>query len=307
MTPHGTMLAVQDAGGLRFVIPAIAMPHVRIETTIPMFRSLLGELADREPGSRFSAGRQILVIQFDDRIHHDIGSVAFCRRTGEAPAVRLVPDTYFFLSRGYSALRDAAAAKVLPRWDERQDVVFWRGTATNGGTAIDGSPIERIEQIPRVRLCHALRGRAGTDAAISFTWAVKFPVQEQIKYLTQEDIFRPAIGMLEHAKYRYLIDIDGVASAWGFFEKLLLGACILKVGSPFEQWYYRELGEWRHFVPVRADLSDLTTQIEWCREHPDRARAIAEAGQRFALEHNFETARQITFDAIRRSLLIFDV
>ena len=303
MTPHGTIIAVQDDGGLRFVIPAIATPHVRIETTIAMFRSLLGDLTG-VPRLSEACGWRVLVIQFDDRIHHNIGSVAYCRLRGEAPAVRLVPDTYFFLSRGYRSLREAAAAKMLSPWEERQDVVFWRGSATNNEVAIDGSRVERIEQIPRVALCRTLRGQPATDAAISSIWGFNFPAEEQIEYLTKEEIFRPPIVMVQHANYRYLIDIDGVASAWGFFEKLLLGACVLKVGSPFEQWYYRELSEWRHFVPVRADLSDLLTQIEWCREHPRRAYEIAREGQRFAFEHSFETARQMTLESIRQSLLI---
>jgi len=85
-----------------------------------------------------------------------------------------------------------------------------------------------------------------------------------------------------------------------------LGACILKVGSPFEQWFYPELGEWQHYVPVRADLADLWGQMEWCREHPRLAREIAAEGRRFALEHCFETAQRVALQAIRGSLLELD-
>jgi len=304
MTTDGMMIAVCETDRVRFVIPASATPNARTEPTISMFRALLQEWTDGGKPMQHSPGRRILVIQFDDRIHHDIGSVAYCRPRGKAPAVRLIPDTYFFLSRGYQSLRKAAASKVLPAWEERQDIVFWRGSATTNGSAIDGSEIERIEQIPRVALCRMVQGHDMTDVAIMAPWGFSFPEEQQIEYLTKEEIFRPPTVMVQHANYRYLIDIDGVASAWGFFEKLLLGACVLKVGSPFEQWYYRELSEWRHFVPVRADLSDLLTQIEWCREHPRRAYEIAREGQRFALEHSFETARQMTLEAIRQSLLI---
>src|SRR5262249_31936006 len=151
---------------------------------------------------------------------------------------------------------------------------------------------ERIEQIPRVALCLGLRGQPATDAAIMAPWGFRFSPQEIADYCVAEDIYRPQIEMQRHADCRYLIDIDGVANAWSFFEKLLLGACVLKVGSPFEQWFYDELAEWQHFIPVRRDLVDLPAQIEWCREHPRAAREIAEEGQRFALGHCFETARQ---------------
>jgi Glycosyl transferase family 90 len=298
------MIAVQQSGCLRFITAAITTSNARTEPTITMFRQLLGEFVEnvRPPASR---AKRILVIQFDDRIHHDIGSVAFCRPRNEAPAVRLVPDTYFFLSQGYRSLREAAAGKLLPPWEERKGIVFWRGSATNNGTALDGSPIESITQIPRVVLCRLLREIPSTDAAITAPWGFRFNANECVQYLTNERIFRPPLNIHHHANYRYGIDIDGVASAWGFFEKLLLGLCILKVESPFEQWYYEQISEWRHFVPVRADLGDLQSKIEWCLEHPRQARAIAEEGQRFALEHSFEAARQMALEAIRCSLLIW--
>lgn len=303
MTPHGTMIALQDAAGLRFVIPAIATPNVRIATAIPMFRNLLEEFMQTRSPRLSPSGRRMLVIQFDDRIHHNISSVAFCRRRGEAPAVQLIPDTYFFLSRGYQSLRRPATEGILPRWEDREDIVFWRGSATNNGTAIGGSRIERIEQIPRVALCLALSREDLTDAAISFGWGFDFPMHQQVECFSKHGIYRSAVPMLRQAHYRYLIDIDGVASAWGFFEKLLLGACVLKIGSPFEQWYYSKLSEWQHFVPVRGDLSNLAKQIEWCREHPRQAREIAGEGQRFALEHSFATARRVISEAVTRALL----
>jgi Glycosyl transferase family 90 len=304
MSPYGTMIAVQQSGCLRFITAAITTSNARTEPTITMFRQLLEEFSNNV-GPLASRAKRILVIQFDDRIHHNIGSVAFCRPRNEAPAVRLVPDTYFFLSQGYRSLREAAVRKLLPPWGERKGIVFWRGSATNNGTALDGTAIENIAQIPRVVLCRLLRDMPWTDAAIMAPWGFRFNADECVEYLTTERIFRPSLNMHHQANYCYGIDIDGVASAWGFFEKLLVGLCVLKVGSPFEQWYYGQISEWRHFVPVRADLGDLQSKIEWCLAHPRQAREIAEEGQRFALEHSFETARQITLEALRRSLLIW--
>ncbi len=306
MDAHGTMIAVEEEGRLRFVLPAVATPHARIDTTILMFRALLRDLAEGEPALR---SRKNLIIQFDDRAHHGIASVAFCRRSGEAPAVRLVPDPYFFMSQGYRLLRETVAAGTLPPWNERQDTVFWRGSATTSGVAADGSPVERLDQIPRVGLCLALREQPGTDAAIMASWGFwgfAFSLEEQVAYLTRERIFRPAVAVKLHAGYRYLIDIDGVASAWSFFEKMLLGSCILKVASPFEQWFYPGLEAGRHYVGVRADLSDLAAKIEWCREHPREARDIAAEAQHFARDHSFEAARQLTLEAIRGAMLVMD-
>ncbi len=66
--------------------------------------------------------------------------------------------------------------------------------------------------------------------------------------------------------------------------RLLLGCCILKIQSQhgFRQWYYDRLKPWRHYVPVREDMSDLIEKIDWCRYHDADCAEIASAGQALA-------------------------
>ncbi len=66
---------------------------------------------------------------------------------------------------------------------------------------------------------------------------------------------------------------------------------VLKVASPsgFRQWYYSELQPWTHYVPVKADLSDLHEQIDWCRTNAEECRRIAAMGQAFATSRTYET------------------
>ena len=40
----------------------------------------------------------------------------------------------------------------------------------------------------------------------------------------------------------------------------------------------------QHWVPIRADLSDLEERIDWCRTHPAECAAIAHRGQRLAIQ-----------------------
>jgi len=62
------------------------------------------------------------------------------------------------------------------------------------------------------------------------------------------------------------------------------------VGSPlgFRQWYYSELQAWTHYVPVKADLSDLMDQILWCQNNSEECRRIALNGQAFAMARTYE-------------------
>jgi hypothetical protein len=153
----------------------------------------------------------------------------------------------------------------------------------------------------------ALKNNPAADAAIMGTWP---PVEQRLglnpqilrQRLDQLGIFRPVRPIVQHAQYRFLIDIDGVANAWSFFEKLMLGSCLLKVQSPFEQWFYEYIHEWHHFVPVNRDLSDLEEKLDWCLSHESDAREIAIQGQQFALNHSYETGRELALDALRRSM-----
>ena len=67
---------------------------------------------------------------------------------------------------------------------------------------------------------------------------------------------------------------------------------------------YSDLTPWKHFVPVRADLSDLAERVAWCQSHPDEARRIGEQGQRIALKHDMEHACRLGLAAIEASLIV---
>jgi hypothetical protein len=53
---------------------------------------------------------------------------------------------------------------------------------------------------------------------------------------------------------------------------------VFKQCSPFILWWYPQLKENVHFIPLFANLSDLEPKIEWARLHDAEARQIAEAG-----------------------------
>jgi hypothetical protein len=300
MPAYGLIIALQEKDELRFLTNGMDAVGARAGSIMRMMRALLPAFEPRPP-------RFLLVIQHWDYIHFDTASIAYGRHRGQAPAVRLVPDGYFFDSNGYEELRRAHADGLLPAWSQRQDVVFWRGSATPtwGHQQWDGTPIQSLEQVPRVAMCLALKDHPNADAAIMAPWDFPLPPYEAYERLLALGIYRERIAMLRHADYRYLIDIDGYANAWSFFEKLLLGSCILKVTSRFEQWFYDEIAEWEHYVPIKPDLSDLAEKIEWCRVHDREAEAVGKRGQEFALRHTCKVAQERALRAIRDCCIPF--
>ncbi|MBN8997018.1 MAG: hypothetical protein J0H94_17500 [Rhizobiales bacterium] len=219
------------------------------------------------------------------------------------PTAILVPDPYFFNTRGYDGERRLGAADT-GAWRERSGDIIWRGAPNGVGSCTSArmSP-DDPDLIQRTRLCLILKGMAGVDAA--FVDAAMATIKPgDAAALAGAGIVGSWIRTAEWKQRRFAIDVDGNTSAWSnLFHRLLLGCCVIKVGSQhgFRQWYYGDLVPWRHYVPVKPDMSDLVEKIEWCRKHPDECETIAAAGQALAMSMTFERELARGVDAINRA------
>jgi hypothetical protein len=228
------------------------------------------------------------VADISDGEESGAGVISFCSRESDAI---LIPDHIFVRTRGYEAERALARRRITP-WEERSDRIVWRGSTT--GTGLISKPqlsTDDRELIARVRLCLALKDVQGTDAKLS---GITQSVDKGLDHarLGKAGVLGELISPICWYGLKFAIDIDGNSNAWSnFFTRLVMGCCVLKVGSPagYRQWYYADLEPWAHFVPVRADLSDLHEQIAWCRANSAACRDIAARGQEFAMAHDFST------------------
>ncbi len=216
------------------------------------------------------------------------GRVSFCSTD---PRAVLIPDDGFVRSEGYRLLREHARALVND-WTARSDQIVWRGSTTGAGViSKDRLSADDPDLLQRVRLCLALHGMPGTDVKISGI------VQSGHKALDRDRLGKAGIlgsfiAPVFWYGFKFAIDIDGNSNAWSnLFTRLVMGCCVLKVASPsgYRQWYYGELEPWTHFVPVKADLSDILERIAWCRANPAECERIAARGQAFAMAHDFRT------------------
>jgi hypothetical protein len=204
-------------------------------------------------------------------------SVAFESWVGNE-GYALVPDPYYFDTKGFQRGWFHGDA---PPWSEKVTRFLWRGSTTGAGDLTRDS----IWQVPRVRLCEA--GRAiGSIADFGITNVVQTRTEadvDDIKLVLREHgLWRDPIPQHIMGGAKFLVEIDGNSNSWGFLAKLLMGCCVLKVDSPYEQWFYDRLQPWVHYVPVANDLSDLSDKVDWCLHNEETCREIAEAGQHFA-------------------------
>jgi hypothetical protein len=196
----------------------------------------------------------------------------------------LVPDPDFYNSGGYAELRTRAC--TAPAWMKRSDVILWRGSTTGGVVRSLGSSddLSDPDTLPRIRMCSLLRGLPQVDARIVSVVQTSNPVglTAILRSAGLMAEWMPEERWIEH---KFAIDIDGNSNSWSnLFRSLLLGCCVIKISSPrgYRQWYYDRLLPFEHYVPVRADMSDLYQQIEWCRDNIGFCGQIAANGQMFA-------------------------
>lgn len=223
---------------------------------------------------------------------HQFSAARFSPST-RSPEVVAVPDNYFILRKGFLTERRLAETQGVS-WHNRRTTLTWRG-ALNGDGILPQLPedADNPRVVQRARLCLKAQGIPDTD----------------IKLLTPRSAGIPDVligtARTEAAWLgdRYAIDIDGWTNAWSnLLIRLHFGCCVLKIDSAdgYRQWWYHRLVPWEHFVPVRADMSDLAEKIDWVRSNDQEAEAIARRGQALARSMTLETETAAGVDTITR-------
>jgi hypothetical protein len=90
------------------------------------------------------------------------------------------------------------------------------------------------------------------------------------------------LTMADQSRYKYIIHVDGNVNAYRLLATMLTGSLILRVTSQYTSWVDHMMQHMVHYVPVKADLSDLLDVIRWCERNDDKCKEIAQNGMNFA-------------------------
>ncbi|KAI4885914.1 hypothetical protein NFI96_030888 [Prochilodus magdalenae] len=151
-----------------------------------------------------------------------------------------------------------------PLWAEKNGTGFWRGR---------DSRRERLEMVKLARAHPTL-----LDAAFTNFFFFKH----------DESLYGPLVkhvSFFDFFKYKYQINVDGTVAAYRLPYLLAGDSVVLKQDSIYYEHFYSQLQPWVHYIPFKADLSDLLEKIQWAKDHDEEARKIALAGQQFARTH----------------------
>ncbi|XP_012782423.2 protein O-glucosyltransferase 3 [Ochotona princeps] len=92
------------------------------------------------------------------------------------------------------------------------------------------------------------------------------------------------IGFFDFFKYKYQVNVDGTVAAYRYPYLMLGDSLVLKQDSPYYEHFYMALKPWKHYVPVKRNLSDVLEKVKWAKENDEEAEKIAKAGQLTARE-----------------------
>jgi len=87
----------------------------------------------------------------------------------------------------------------------------------------------------------------------------------------------------DQSTHRFILNIDGHVKAFRLGNEMRYGSVILLVDSPYTLWFQKYMEPMKHYVPVKFDLSDLKSQLQWCldKDNDKTCQEIAQNSLKF--------------------------
>lgn len=197
--------------------------------------------------------------------------------------VLLIPDHEFLETEFKPQVRSVISGDIP--WYEKQTQIMWRGAAhVNAGYSYLATGYEASLAAVGRSTIHP------RDLACSISQS-KGQLNPDIGQIVNASFEQTSIA--EMLKYKYQLDLDGMVNAWsGLYWKLYSNSMVFKLHSHWEQWYYREMVPYVHFIPL-IDLSPNVVQdaYAWCEDTNGPAcEQIAVESGKFARTLTYEYA-----------------
>ena len=189
----------------------------------------------------------------------------------------------FFPGDGGRSIPSFACVSPVP-WDERTNILFFRGSSTGYGSGPQSNTRMRLAALSRehgdimdcgitsfskrVKVCH---GCASRDDAVELR-----RLQKQF------------VALRSQRRYKYMAVVDGHSAPNRLATVMHFESVLFIVDSDAatcgkEMWFSRFLLPNVHYVPVRNDLSDLVEKLRHALCHDAESRAIATRCRELAL------------------------
>jgi len=164
----------------------------------------------------------------------------------------------------------------LVPWNRKISKVVFRGTTTGAGTT--------PETNQRLRMWQLVQDLPKAQADLFNVGFVKWNIRPRkhesepyfdiIKRSTYPRV--PFMTPQEQSTYKYILNVEGHVAAFRLGYEMSYGSVILLVESEWKMWFSHMIHPWIHYVPVKADMSDLVEMVLWCEANQARCQTIAQ-------------------------------
>lgn len=250
----------------------------RFQRNQPLFQMLVSD-ADFTYYKCTLGGQSCNTSDFAASLHF---GTAF-KDTSILPTVQLFPHPIYL-----SCVREWTLNKTTPgcaywqlpyredlSWKDLKPQLVWRGSLYGflDTVGVEYFNMRNETSIPSRRF----RPR---DTAVRMSKSV---VAKNGTWLDVQGSRKVSITPYEMAENKYQIDLGGAGgTTWkGTLEKLAMPGLLFHHETPAKDWFYDELVPWKHYVPVRTDLTDLREKFEWAEANEDKAQEIAKEATLF--------------------------
>jgi len=189
-------------------------------------------------------------------------------------------------------------------WADKKPTAVFRGGSTGCGVTVDTNPRLKVSYLSATTKPDK-DGVPYLDAGIS-NWNLRARKLQNEMYLRTIDIDKlpfglaPRLSPQEQSGFKYIINVDGHVTAYRLSLELSMGSVVLLVKSQWKIWYSDLLVPYKHYVPVKTDMSDLITQIKWCRENDEECEQIAKNSLEF---FNTNLQKKGAMDYLQKTLV----
>lgn len=175
----------------------------------------------------------------------------------------------------YVTLNKPNLDKVELNWKHKKPVAVFRGGATGCGFTVKSNPRIKAailsKKFPNL-LDAKITGMSNKTLKIHEYEGVGYNLPHFFGF---KDVKKNKIPYEIQSTYKYMVHIDGNVAAYRLGTTLLLNVVILLVDSGSRLWFQHMMKPYVHYVPVKADLSDLIDKIRWCKSHDKECEIIA--------------------------------
>ena len=183
------------------------------------------------------------------------------------------------------------------QWENKKSIAVFRGSSTGAGVTIENN-----QRLKLVSIGNNIKNKKYLDVGIT-KWNIRPKKIINNPYLQTIDVDSIGFGLKEkltpvqQSEYKYIIHVDGHVSALRLSYELSMNSVLLIVESKWKIWFSKLLIPYKHYVPIKEDLSDIIDIIKWCQNNDSKCKKIAKNAKEF---YNKYLQKEGVFDYLQK-------